>query len=241
MNENKNELSIYDICDELNRHKATNHLVTWFGDYGMNVPAPGVSDNDILRAYEMLKEQEVCLPKQRLFVDMDGTVARFHDEVQYLERMFEKDFFRNLKPFEEACNAISELVRSGNYDVYILSAAVDGEPPYCRTEKAEWIKNNLPGIDSSRVIFTKVGQDKANFIPDGIRSTDILLDDYTKNLLEWERAGGIGIKAKNNINCRGLFGEPWNGALVDITQSSEQICTELDNAIEQELEDECEL
>ena len=28
----------------------------------------------------------------RLFVDMDGTLARFHDEVQYLERMFEKGF-----------------------------------------------------------------------------------------------------------------------------------------------------
>lgn len=28
----------------------------------------------------------------RIFVDMDGTLARFHDEVGYLERMFEKGF-----------------------------------------------------------------------------------------------------------------------------------------------------
>ena len=32
----------------------------------------------------------------RIFVDMDGTLARFHDEVGYLERMFEKGFFSGL-------------------------------------------------------------------------------------------------------------------------------------------------
>ena len=30
------------------------------------------------------------MARKRLFIDMDGTVARFHDEVDYLERMFEK-------------------------------------------------------------------------------------------------------------------------------------------------------
>lgn len=179
---------------------------------------------------EVIRELQAAFsPKQRLFIDMDGTLARFHDEVQYLERMFEKDFFKNLKPFREACEAVSELVKSDKYEVYILSAAVDGEPPYCRAEKSVWICNNIPEIDiHHHAIFTKVGQPKASFIPGGIRSTDILLDDYTKNLLEWERDGGIGIKAKNNINCKGLYGEAWNGAVVDITTSPEQISLELD-------------
>lgn len=177
--------------------------------------------------------------KLRLFVDMDGTLARFHDEVQYLERMFEKDFFRNLKPFEEACQAISELAKSDKYEIYILSAAVDGEPPYCRAEKTEWINKHLPFIDKNHVIFTKVGQDKANFIPGGIRHTDILLDDYTKNLLEWERAGGISIKAKNNINCKGLYGEPWYGAVVDITQPVQETYSRLEGTLD-ELESEFE-
>lgn len=42
------------------------------------------------------------IDKIRIFVDMDGTLARFHDENLYLERMFEKGFFRDLKPFENA-------------------------------------------------------------------------------------------------------------------------------------------
>ncbi len=49
-----------------------------------------------------------------LFVDMDGTLARFHDEVQYLERMFEKGFFLGLKPFGEAVRAVNSLAEAAD-------------------------------------------------------------------------------------------------------------------------------
>lgn len=192
------------------------------------------------KAITQLFSQEHIKP--RLFIDMDGTIARFHDEVQYLERMYEKDFFRNLKPFKEACEAISELVKSNKYEVYILSAAVDGEPPYCRAEKTVWICNNIPEIDiHHHVIFTKVGVPKAAFIPGGIRRSDALLDDYTKNLIEWENSGGIGIKAKNNINCKGLYGEAWNGAIVDICAEPHRIVQSLVEKLEEcNLQEHCE-
>lgn len=45
------------------------------------------------------------MAKKRLLVDMDGTLARFHDQANYLERMFEKDFFRELEPFENMVEA----------------------------------------------------------------------------------------------------------------------------------------
>ena len=32
------------------------------------------------------------MARKRLFIDMDGTLAKFHDEVNYLERMYEKIF-----------------------------------------------------------------------------------------------------------------------------------------------------
>ena len=48
--------------------------------------------------------------KIRIFVDMDGTLARFHDENLYLERMFEKGFFRDLKPFSNAVDAIKRII-----------------------------------------------------------------------------------------------------------------------------------
>lgn len=72
--------------------------------------------------------------KIRIFVDMDGTLARFHDENLYLERMFEKGFFRDLKPFSNAVDAIKRIIDNHpNVDVYVLSATIT--TPYCITEK----------------------------------------------------------------------------------------------------------
>lgn len=56
--------------------------------------------------------------KIRIFVDMDGTLARFHDENLYLERMFEKGFFRDLKPFSNAVDAIKRII--DNHPMLIL-------------------------------------------------------------------------------------------------------------------------
>ena len=41
-----------------------------------------------------------------------------------------------------------------------------------------------------------------------IDEDDILLDDYSKNLIEWVEAGGTAIKVRNNINCSG---KTWKG------------------------------
>lgn len=41
--------------------------------------------------------------KSRLFIDLDGTVARFYDaSPNYLEQMYEKGYFRNLQPEGQA-------------------------------------------------------------------------------------------------------------------------------------------
>ena len=76
--------------------------------------------------------------KIRIFVDMDGTLARFHDENLYLERMFEKGFFAGLKPFDNAVEAIKHIIDNyPNVDVYVLSAAIT--TPYCLAEKNKWL------------------------------------------------------------------------------------------------------
>lgn len=158
--------------------------------------------------------------KPRIFIDMDGTLARFHDEVSYLERMFEKGFFKGLKPFENAVEAVKQLAGNTDIEVYILSAAVDGEPPYCKVEKNKWLDSFLSQIDCEHRIFTKVGVDKTAAIPNGIQSTDVLWDDYNKNLEEWENAGGIAVKCKNNINHKGMVGSLWTGLLIDNSYSA---------------------
>lgn len=172
----------------------------------------------------------------RLFVDMDGTLARFHDEVQYLERMFEKGFFLGLKPFEEAVEAINSLAAADNdCEVFILSAAIDGEPPYCRDEKHQWIDKYCPDIDREHRIFTQTGVPKIEYIPGGVSESDILWDDYNKNLEEWQAAGGTAVKCHNNINHKGLIGALWQGALVSNSTAPEEI----ENSIMEIIED-CE-
>lgn len=169
----------------------------------------------------------------RLFVDMDGTLARFHDEVQYLERMFEKGFFLGLKPFEEAVKAVNELAKSGEEDceVFILSAAIDGEPPYCQDEKNQWLDRYCPSIDRDHRIFTKAGVPKMEYIPDGVSESDVLWDDYNKNLDEWQNAGGTAVKCHNNINHKGLIGALWQGELVSNCDPAEQIAVKLSDIV----------
>lgn len=146
---------------------------------------------------------------------MDGTLSRFHDEALYLERMWEEDFFQNLKPFEQIVNAVNELSKRSDVEVFVLSAAIEGEPPYCQAQKHNWIDKYLPNIDSEHRIFTKVGTDKTKYILNGISKDDFLCDDYNKNLDEWKQSGGTSIKCKNNINHRGLVDPLWTGPIIE--------------------------
>lgn len=182
--------------------------------------------------------------KIRIFVDMDGTIARFHDENLYLERMFEKGFFSGLKPFDNAVEAIKHIIDNHpNADVYVLSVAIT--TPYCLAEKNAWLDKYLPNIDKEHRIFVEnLSTAKSLCVPGSymykddngkyhnkIFKNDILIDDYNKNLEEWERDGGTAIKAKNNINHKGLHGELWKGDLIDITDTAESIVERLTEII----------
>lgn len=144
--------------------------------------------------------------KSRLFIDLDGTVARFYDaSPNYLEQMYEKGYFRNLQPYEEMTEGIKLFMEQHkDVEVFTLSAKVNGEPPYCEAEKQEWLDEYLPEIDREHRLFTEIGHNKAEYIPNGISNTDVLYDDYNKNLIDWENSGGIALKCHNNINMKGL-------------------------------------
>lgn len=144
--------------------------------------------------------------KSRLFIDLDGTVARFYDaSPNYLEEMYEKGYFRNLQPYENMTEGIKLFMEQHkDVEVFALSAKVNGEPPYCEAEKQEWLDEYLPEIDREHRLFTEIGHNKAEYIPNGISNTDVLYDDYNKNLIDWENSGGVALKCHNNINMKGL-------------------------------------
>lgn len=174
------------------------------------------------------------MAKKRLLVDMDGTLARFHDQANYLERMFEKDFFRELEPFTNMVDGVRQFMQDHpDVEVFIVSARVIGEPPYCEVEKNAWLDRYLPEIDREHRIFTDIGHSKAEYLPGGATKDDYLLDDYNKGLNLFLYDGGSAIKCHNNINQRGLGayggekGQLWTGAMVHVDDRPEMISAEL--------------
>lgn len=135
--------------------------------------------------------------KQRLFVDIDGTLAVFK-QVDTLETLYEKGYFLNLQPHENVVAAVKDIViNHPEIEVNILSAYLT-DSKYALQEKNEWLDKYLPEIDQAHRVFVSCGSDKKEGIG-GIRSDDFLLDDYTQNLNDWEPPAR-GIKLLNGIN-----------------------------------------
>lgn len=136
--------------------------------------------------------------KKRLFVDMDGTLAVFQS-VDTLETLYEEGYFANLKPQQSVVDAIREMHhRCPDIEIYIMSAVLS-DSPYALNEKNAWLDKYLPEVDKKHRIFPPCGVDKKAYVPEGIRQSDYLLDDYTKNLVLWQPPAK-GIKLLNGIN-----------------------------------------
>lgn len=177
------------------------------------------------------------MSKKKVYIDMDGTLCRFHDiQHNYIEQMWERGFYAGLLPFEEFVNAVSLCIdRNPDTEFYILSAVLDTEPPFIADEKREWINRYLPQLSDEQLIFVPAGADKSQYIG-SIDENCCLIDDYNKNLREWERAGGLPIKFINDVNNRGLGayggekGQLWNGLSIYHNQSAMAICLQLEKS-----------
>jgi 5'(3')-deoxyribonucleotidase len=139
-----------------------------------------------------------------LFVDMDGTIAKFYYKKNCLEKMYEQGYFENLPTYAIAKH-INDFVKQNTcVNVYILSACIDSE--YCEQEKIVWLLQNMPNINPKNFLFTKIGESKvqkiiSNMEIDNVNCLNILLDDYTLNLEQWETNNNcVGIKFLNGIN-----------------------------------------
>lgn len=135
--------------------------------------------------------------KQRLFVDLDGTCAVWQPVAE--EQLFEKGYYRNLPEYKNVVAAVNDIVANHpEIDVYVLSKYFTTSD-YALDEKREWVQEHLPGIDEAHQIFVPYEMDKRDMIPEQLRSTDYLLDDYTKNFDGWQPPAH-GIKLLNGIN-----------------------------------------
>jgi 5'(3')-deoxyribonucleotidase len=134
---------------------------------------------------------------KKIFLDLDGTLARFNVRNALNRFQTEKGFFANLKAYKGIEN-INELAKEGN--VYIISASPNEQAD---KDKATWIDLFLPNLPKSNICFCRLGKNKAKEIKKNlniiINKECILLDDYTQNLVEWENVGGVGIKRLTSV------------------------------------------
>ena len=153
-----------------------------------------------------------------IYLDMDGVVADFDLAAQRRlgytitadERYPEEDwvklkenprFYRDLP----LCQGAMEIVRSAltlahhkGLQVKFLTAIPRGnDMPWAFSDKMEWANHYFPGIP---VFFGPYSKDKWQHCQPG----DVLIDDRTSNIAEWQNAGGVGIlhrgDATNTIN-----------------------------------------
>lgn len=145
------------------------------------------------------------MDKKKLFVDLDGTLAEFR-RISSDEELLADGYYFNLKPSESVINMIKDLVinHKEEVDVYILSAYLT-ESRTAYFDKLRWCKKYIPEIDKNHIVLLPCGLNKAEFIKETLPNVEhfgsfYLLDDYNKNLNEWQEAGGVGIKLVNGIN-----------------------------------------
>lgn len=145
---------------------------------------------------------------KRIFLDMDGTLARFNVPNALNRSNNEEGFFANLKAYK-GIDTINQLCYELE-EVYIISAS-----PHQKADidKIKWLEKYLPNMEFENIILCRLGENKAKVIENELNivldEECYLLDDYTKNLQEWEDMGGIGIK--RITHCADNSTKKWKG------------------------------
>lgn len=148
-----------------------------------------------------------------IYIDMDGVLAKWNTAAS-IEDTYQPGYFL-MREAEASIKALLQLLQYKGYNVCLLTAAY--EEGTAKADKRQWtFKNNI----NVPICFVPYGKNKANYVDKSMKN--ILIDDFTKNLREWESAGNIGIKFYNGIN--GTHGT-WNGYNINHRMSSYKMLT----------------
>jgi len=101
----------------------------------------------------------------------------------------ENKFFQNLCPLTGAPETLEWLLSWTDHEIFILTTLPLS--PTGAHDKMAWIKQHLPFFPLDRVIMAR---------QKGIVWGDLLFDDRTKNLCDFEKKGWMSVK----------FEQPWN-------------------------------
>lgn len=136
--------------------------------------------------------------RKRVYIDMDGVLAEYRPEATD-EDYVSEGYYLGLAPRRTMVDAVRYLIDSDIADVFILSSVIAGIESAAVAEKNAWLDRYLPQIDRSHRVFPLCGTSKADAVG-GIGRGDVLCDDYSHNLENWQLAGGTAVKILNECN-----------------------------------------
>ena len=102
-----------------------------------------------------------------------------------------KNFWANLDWMPNAKRLYDFIIR---YDPHVLSA-FSGRDPTSKVGKMKWLKKNTK-FKRANIHLVKRSQKQA-YAKNRDEKPNVLIDDYIKNINEWEAKGGIGIHHTN--------------------------------------------
>lgn len=146
-----------------------------------------------------------------VFCDMDGVlvdlvkgfkdhcgyciteVNHLKDELVWKDALIADKFWENLPKMSEADLLIAHLKeRIPKEKLFVLSAKMHLFD-LCEWEKINWINNHAPIFNADNIKIVRRSQKREYAYDITHNCSNILIDDYEKNIKEWEHAGGIGI------------------------------------------------
>ena len=149
-----------------------------------------------------------------IFFDMDGVIADWDNEASF-EDTFRPRYFLDRTVAWKVRELVNLLIEKG-YPVAFLSAVyMEGT---ARDDKDTWL--NRLGFKDVPKFFVPYGDTKAHYVQASPKN--ILIDDFTKNLIEWEEAGFTGIKYYNQFNGTR---HQWNGYSISHKMSVDKMAT----------------
>lgn len=150
-----------------------------------------------------------------VYIDMDG-VQTVYDKSDTVEEMMQEGYFSSRQPHKEVIDFIKSLIKDDRYTVTVLSAVFTDS--HSVLEKAIWLEEQ--GLSSVDKMFVPCGVPKSNYVKS--EEMNILIDDFSKNLFEWENAGKnfFGIKFMNEANGENGTWRKHAGASLDYSMNA---------------------